>query len=627
MEALIDCITKCQEFKDQFQDNSTYNLISIKWLNRSKKITQTQDINNLKKIPSLNLDLVDDYYSNIIAYDEPQYNYFLNEKLKLNIDYLCISQDLWQSLVVALQNLQQNSLEYYTFQTLFKDGTFINKNLKIQLIPLYEGVTNIIEGFQCFSRDWTIQQTIQIFEKLLNQQLTIQVPQNNFIKFYMFKNEPQDFRQFIKLFHENQLLFEEFKQDIQYLKNGQFLIIDIQALNKKFSIKQENNILEQRIHIHLEETEISNKGFSVYESQESLLSCLFKNYECSDKIRNFINTNSKDHFNLNEIIEESYYGSQAILYYEQKDFELLKEHSITITESRYETVYVNRQPQKVLFDHNMTVKQLAEKFLPQSGYLFECSNNYYTEIINPDMLLCQIPKNYIYNLTKRQQYEEELEITINRCFIENVGILKSYKNFDVIRKLYINKQAKFFDLHLEIANLYEETNLVAYKETIFNKKYELIFQTNQQGNEKCSYCDLKLCNNCIVKFIDQKLNLKINKVVIYAIYNQPIQIEREKPNIIKNYNLEDYFNFYKSEEEFLILDINQDQINQQVLSYPQQIHTYQLCGLIEKIDRSNYQTYCKIKEKWVLFNKEGYKQVEGIMQNLKVAKLFYEKIN
>lgn len=94
------------------------------------------------------------------------------------------------------------------------------------------------------------------------------------------------------------------------------------------------------------------------------------------------------------------------------------------------------------------------------------------------MLLCQIPKNYIYNLTKRQQYEEELEITINRCFIENVGILKSYKNFDVIRKLYINKQAKFFDLHLEIANLYEETNLVAYKETIFNKKYELIFQTN-----------------------------------------------------------------------------------------------------------------------------------------------------
>lgn len=55
------------------------------------------------------------------------------------------------------------------------------------------------------------------------------------------------------------------------------------------------------------------------------------------------------------------------------------------------------------------------------------------------MLLCQLPKNYTYNLSKRQLFEEELEITINRCIVENVGILKSYKNFDVIRKLIINK--------------------------------------------------------------------------------------------------------------------------------------------------------------------------------------------
>lgn len=30
-------------------------------------------------------------------------------------------------------------------------------------------------------------------------------------------------------------------------------------------------------------------------------------------------------------------------------------------------------------------------------------------------------------------------------------------------------------MHLEIANLFEETNFTTYKETIFNKKYELIF--------------------------------------------------------------------------------------------------------------------------------------------------------
>lgn len=30
-------------------------------------------------------------------------------------------------------------------------------------------------------------------------------------------------------------------------------------------------------------------------------------------------------------------------------------------------------------------------------------------------------------------------------------------------------------MHLEIANLFDETNLATYKDTIFNKKYELIF--------------------------------------------------------------------------------------------------------------------------------------------------------
>lgn len=45
-------------------------------------------------------------------------------------------------------------------------------------------------------------------------------------------------------------------------------------------------------------------------------------------------------------------------------------------------------------------------------------------IVNSDTLLCKLPKNYIYNLSKRQQHEEELEITINRCFVEKVGILK-----------------------------------------------------------------------------------------------------------------------------------------------------------------------------------------------------------
>ncbi|CAK71111.1 unnamed protein product (macronuclear) [Paramecium tetraurelia] len=627
MEPLIECISKCQEYKDQFLDNSIYYLISIKWLNKSKIIAQTQDINKLNTISILNLDLVDDYYSNILSYDDPLYNYFLNEKSKLNIDYLCIPQDLWESLVTTLQNLNKIPLEYYTFKTLFKDGTFINKNLKIQLIPLYEGVTNIIEGVQCFSRDWTIQDINQNFEKLLNQQLTIQVPPKNFIKFYALKNVPQDFKQLVKWFHENQLVVEEFKFDTHQLNNGQFLILDIQVLNRNFYFKQDNNHLDQRIHISLEETEISNKGFSVYESQQSLLSCLFKNYESSNKIRNFIKNNFKDYFNLNEIIEESYYGSQAVLCYESKDIELLKEHSVTITESRHDTVYVNGQPQKVFFDHKMTVKQLAEKFLPESDFLFECSNNNYTETINPDTPLCQLPKDYIYNLNKRQQSEEELEITINRCFVEKVGILKSYRNFDAIRKIYINKQSKFFDLHVEIANIFEETNLTDYKEKIFNKKYELIFQTNQQGNERCSFCDQKLCNNCIVKFIDQKLILKMNKVVVYAIYNEPIQNEREKPEIIKNYNLEDYFDFQKTEEEFLILDINQDQIHTHQMSYPLSIHKYQLCGLIENIDRSNYQCYCKIQEKWTLFNNEGFKQADEIVQNLKVVKLFYEKIN
>ncbi|CAD8050984.1 unnamed protein product [Paramecium sonneborni] len=627
MEPLIEFASKSYVLSDQLQDNSTYNLISIRWLNKLRTIIQSKDIDKLNTIPILNLDLVDDYFSNILQYDDPQYNCFLNEKLKLNQDYISIPQELWQQLITAIQNFKQIPQEYFTFLVLYKDGTLINKQLKIQLVPLYEGVTNIIEGVQQFSRDWTMQYTIETFEKLLNQQLSIQVPSKNFIKFYIIKNEPKEFKSFIQMLQENQLQIEECKQDLCSLKNGQFLILDIQILNKNFYFKQDDNTIEQRIYINFEESEISKKGFSLYESQQSLINCLLKTYECNDKIRNFIKVNYQKYYNLNEIIEESYYGSQDILCYEQKDIELLNEHSVTITESRYDTVYVNGKPLTVLFDHKMTVKQLAEKLLPQQRFLFECSNNYYTEEINCDMLLYQLPKNYKYHLTKREQFEEELEVIIHRCFAEKVGILQSYKNFDAIRKFYINKQAKYFDLHLAIANLFEETSLSAYKETIFNKKYELIFQTNQQINEKCSFCDLKLCNNCIVKFIDQKMNLKVNKIVVYAIYNQPIQIESQKPEIINKYNLEDYFDFQTKDEEFLILNINQDQIVSNLLFYPQQIHKYKLCGLIEKIDRFNYQSYCRLKDQWILFNKEGYQQLEVLKPNLKVTKLLYEKID
>lgn len=65
-----------------------------------------------------------------------------------------------------------------------------------------------------------------------------------------------------------------------------------------------------------------------------------------------------------------------------------------------------------------------------------------------------MPLDYIYNLTEANTEEDLIEVTVHKCIMENDGILKTYKNFDVIRKFEISNNLKFFDLHLAIANLY-----------------------------------------------------------------------------------------------------------------------------------------------------------------------------
>ncbi|CAD8065704.1 unnamed protein product [Paramecium sonneborni] len=634
----IEIVQLIQNFQKQQNYPNIVYIISYNWIQNFIDSAKFQG-NKLLPMKPINHDIVDEIKSNIIQYQDDIFNSFLKDNLTLNVDYIYINELIWSNL---------NTLyDGYCVKRQLTNFNQINQFNIFNFIPIYQSQQHYIEGIQQFDSTWNIQQIYTNLENALQNQLLLSIPKSNFIKLYILKNEDQtNFVQIIQELREKKIELEILVDTIQ-LHNKKYIIMDIKQMNKGFYLNQTipTNQIRNEEQISYEYFEDYRKGLSIFEDQQSLLSCMLKCYESIDAIRNQIfNDQSEKYKNLKQILEESYYGFSEYVYYDQLDYEFFEEKQVTITKSRYDAVYIYNNENRIIINNQKNIRQLVESLLshPQlqcdfNSVLFESSNEYYTEDIDFTKPAYCLKEGYTYQLRKLmcQEHninnEDRIQIRVLQCLYENIGY-QEYKSFAPIQKCYISQWNNLQNLHLLIANLFEEINQENYTQHRLNKKYSLYFQTDQQGQKICSFCLQKFCNNCQVPFNDKPLKFGKRIINIYVIYQEmQIKVPRFQPQIFDNYFLREYFEVDWAQDQILILNINQDQIKPYNVKYYFDSRMYlfnisdlyQLYGIIEKVSQSEYQCYCRKNQLWYKFSQNKYEQVDNLNDDLNVIKLFY----
>ncbi|CAD8156544.1 unnamed protein product [Paramecium pentaurelia] len=627
---LIEIVQLIEQYQKEENNHQIVYLISLNWV---KKFIDSVKLDGKENLPMkpINHDIIDELKTNILQYQDEIYNSFLKDNLRYNVDYIYINEQIWSYLNTLYGG--------YCIKRQITNQNQINQLFNFHFIPVHQSQQYYIEGIQQFDTSWNIQQIISHIEQSLQNQLSFQIPRKNFIKLYTLKNENQtNFVQIIKEIKTKKIELEKI-EDLAQLHNKKYIIMDIKLFNKEFFFEQTLQINQVKNEDLLNQEYIENcrKGLSIFEDQQTLLSCMLKCYENIDIIRNEIIYNSNEKYqNLQEILKESYFGFSEYVYYELLDYEFLQEKQVIITKSRYDAVYIYNNENRIIINNQKNIRQLVESLLshPQlqcdfNSVLFESSNEYYTEDIDFTKPAYSLKEGYKYQLRKLmwQEHninnEDRIEIRVHPCTYENIGY-QQYKPFSPILKCYISQWHKFQDLHLLIANLFEEINFDNYKEFRLNKKYSLYFQTDQQGQTKCTFCKQKLCNNCQVPFNEKALNFGRRVINIYVIYQeiQPI-VSRFQPQIFDNYFLRDYFEVDWAQDKILILNINQEQIKPYNIRYYFDSNLYQLQGIIEKVSQNEYQCYCWKQQKWYNFTQNKYQMLDYVNDDLNVVKLFY----
>ncbi|CAK71410.1 unnamed protein product (macronuclear) [Paramecium tetraurelia] len=627
---LIEIVQLIEAFqKEQYYPEIVY-LLSKNWIQTFINSVKFDNQQNIPMKP-INHDIVDETKSNVLQYQDDIYNSFLKDNLRRNVDYIYISQQIWSHL---------NSLyDGYCIKRQLRNLNQINEFIIFHFIPVYQFQQHFIEGIQQFDSSWNMSQIISHLENALQNQLSFQTPKTNFISLYTLKNENQtSFVQIVQEVKEKRIEVENIKE-ITQLRNKKYILLDIKLLNKGFFFEKTQQINQDKNEGLLNQEYIENcrRGLSLFENQQTLLSCMLKCYENIDAIRNEILCNlTYKYQNLKQIIQESYYGFTDYVYYDLMDYEFLEEKQVLITKSRYDAVYIYNNENRIIINNQRNIKQLVESLLihPQlqcdfNSVLFECSNEYYTEEIDFAKPAYSLKEGYKYQLRKLMwqerniNNEDKIEIRVHQCIYENIGY-QQYKPFAAILKCYISQQAKFSDLHLLVANLFEEINFENYKELRLNKRYSLYFQTDQQGSIKCTFCQQKLCNNCQVPFNDKSLKFGSRVINIYVVYEEMLSVTSAyQPEIFDNYFLRQYFEVDWAKDKILILNINQEQIKPYNIKYYFDSHLYQLQGIIEKVSQNEYQCYCLKQQQWYKYTKNKFQMVDHLDDDLNVVKLFY----
>ncbi|CAK66899.1 unnamed protein product (macronuclear) [Paramecium tetraurelia] len=629
-----------QSQKEEINQEFVY-LISLSWMRKFIDSVKLDGKENLPMKP-INHDIVDETKANILYLQlifKRQSKIQCRLHLRQRINMVIIEC----KLVIYYKTLYGG----YCIKRQIRNQNQINEMIHFHFIPVHQSQKYYIEGIQQFDSSWNIQLVIQHLETALQNQLSFQIPKRNFIQLYTLKNEKQtNFVQIVQELKEKTLEVEKI-EDIIQMKDKKYILMDIKLFNNEFFFQFNSQIIDAKSEefINQEYLESCRKGLSVFEDQQTLLSCMLKCYENIDAIRNQILQNQNQKYkNLKEILTESYFGFSEYVYYELLDYEFFQEKQVLITKSRYDAVYIYNNENRIIVNNQKNIRQLVESLLghPQlqcdfNSVLFESSNEYYTEDIDFTKPAYGLKEGYKYQLRKLMWQEhninnqDRIEIRVHQCTYENIGY-QQYKPFAPIVKCYISQWHKFQDLHLLIANLFEEINHENYKESRLNKKYKLYFQTDQQGQKQCTYCQQKLCNNCQVPFNEKALNLGTRVINIYVIYEeiQPI-VTRYQPQIFDNYFLRDYFEVDWAQDKILILNINQDQIKPYNLKYyfDSRMHLlnisdlYQLQGIIEKVSQNEYQCYCQKQQQWYQFKQNKFEIVNHLNDDLNVVKLFY----
>ncbi|CAD8157695.1 unnamed protein product [Paramecium pentaurelia] len=627
---LIEIVQLIEKFQKEQNYHDIVYIISKSWVQTFKDSVKFNCKNNIPMKP-INHDIVDETKSNVLQYQDEIYNSFLKDNLKLNVDYIYINQQIWSHL---------NTLyDGHCIKRQLRNSNQINEFIIYNFIPVYQSQQHFIEGIQQFDSSWNISQIISHLENALQNQLSFQIPKSNFIQLYTLKNENQmKFVQIVQEIKEKKI--EVIKiEELSQMRDKKYIIMDIKQLKKDFFFEKTQQINHDKSEtiLNQEYIEYCRQGLTIFDDQQTLLSCMLKCYEMIDVIRNEILYNSTQKYqNLKQILQESYYGFNEYIYYDLLDYEFLEEKQVVITKSRYDAIYIYNNENRVIINNQKNIRQLVESLLshPQlqcdfNSVLFECSNEYYTEYIDFTKPAYSLKEGYKFQLRKLMEQEhnindeDKIEIRVHQCTYENIGY-QQYKPFAPILKCFISQQAKFQDLHMLIANLFEEINYENYKEFRLNKKYKLYFQTDQQGLKKCTFCQQKLCNNCQVPFNDKSLNFGSRMINIYVIYDEILNIvSNYQPQYFDNYYLREYFEVDWAKDKILILNINQEQIKPYNIKYYFDSHLYQLQGIIEKVSQNEYQCYCLKQQQWYRFTKNKFQKIDNINDDLNVVKLFY----
>ncbi|CAD8065888.1 unnamed protein product [Paramecium primaurelia] len=138
-------------------------------------------------------------------------------------------------------------------------------------------------------------------------------------------------------------------------------------------------------------------------------------------------------------------------------------------------------------------------------------------------------------------------------------------------------------MHLKIfqylKQFFVDYQTLDYETNVLNKYYSILYKSNSNYWNPCSYCSSKNCNDCEVQFDDEQLE-EIKKKIATSNYQGHFEIIifwKESP--YQNIKLADIFDHYKSQNK---IEIEQSQ--QQTTPYKNHGHSNQHSGSVTLVD-------------------------------------------
>ncbi|CAD8073602.1 unnamed protein product [Paramecium primaurelia] len=141
----------------------------------------------------------------------------------------------------------------------------------------------------------------------------------------------------------------------------------------------------------------------------------------------------------------------------------------------------------------------------------------------------QIQNKFFVQFSNKYQEFQKMQYFQNGFFIFDGSITRKQLHLNIFQ--YLNQFFKDYQ------------NLV-YEKDILNKYYNLLYKSNSNFWNPCSYCQSKNCNDCEVKFDDETLEETKNKVATSDSQSNFEIIILWKDSPFKSVKLSDIFNHY-----------------------------------------------------------------------------------